>query len=367
MEKVRSKADGIYRILVVNPGSNSTKIAIYENKEKVRQFSISHAPEIISSFSSAVYEQYEYRMKCILEKLEEEGVDLNTVDAVAGRGGFFTAAADSGTYRVNDTMVECLRNPVSEHVANLGGILAKELADRVGVNAYITDPVCVDEMSTLAKVTGFAGTVRQAKWQPLSHKATGRHLAEELGKPYSACNLIIGHLGGGITIGAHCRGRVIDVNNGLDGDGPFSVDRPGQIPIQDMIHYCFDMGLSREEVKKLFISKGGLYSYFGTVDTISIEKKAKAGDEKAALILEALAYGVAKEIGSCAAVLKGQVDAIGLTGGLANSRFITGKIEERVRFIAPVYVFPGEFEMEALALGALRDLSGEEEAMEFAG
>ncbi len=355
----------IYRILVINPGSNSTKIAVFENEEKVRQFSILHAPEIIGSFSSAVYDQYKYRLQCIQDRLKEERIDLSGFDAVAGRGGFFTVGAKSGTYKVNDSMVEHLKCPTSEHVANLGGILAKKLADEVGVNAYITDPVCVDEMTELAKISGFNGIERLPKWQPLSHKATARRLARMIGREYKDCNLIIGHLGGGITVGSHQKGRVIDVNNGLDGDGPFSVDRPGQVPIRELICYCFESGATKEEVIKTFISKGGLYSYFGTVNTIAIEKEALSGDPKAELVLDALAYGISKEIGSNASVLKGQVDAIGLTGGLANSRYITSRIIERVSFIAPVYLFPGEFEMEALALGALRDLTGEETAMVF--
>lgn len=362
---VQEDTNRIFRILVLNPGSNSTKIAVFENNEKVRQFSISHEPEIIASFSSAVYDQYDYRLRCILEGLEEERIDLHDFDAVAGRGGFFTVAARSGTYKVTDYMVECLKTPTSEHVANLGGILAKELADRAGVNAYVTDPVCVDEMTPLAKVSGFEGIERLPKWQPLSHKATGRKLSNMIGRNYNDCNLIIGHLGGGITIGSHQKGRVIDVNNGLDGDGPFSVDRPGQVPIRELIRYCFDSGATKEEVIKTFISKGGIYSYFGTVNTITVEKMALSGDPKAELIMDALAYVISKEIGSNAAVLKGQVDAIGLTGGLANSRYLTSRIIERVSFIAPVYLFPGESEMEALALGALRDLRGEEAAMEF--
>ena len=367
MINYNEEAGPVYRILVINPGSNSTKVAIFENAEKVRQFSIHHEPEIIGSFSSAVYDQYEYRLQCLRDKLQEERIDLKEFDAVAGRGGFFTVGAKSGTYRVNDIMVERLKTPTSEHVANLGGILAKELADEAGLPAYVTDPTCVDEMTAIAKVSGFEGIERLPKWQPLSHKATARKLAEMIGRDYKDCNLIIGHLGGGITVGAHRKGRVIDVNNGLDGDGPFSVDRPGQVPIRELIRFCFDSGLTKEEVTKTFISKGGIYSYFGTVDTLEIVKRAKAGDEKATLIMDALAYVIAKEIGSNAAVLKGEVDAIGLTGGLANSKYITSRIIDRVKFIAPVYLFPGESEMEALALGALRDLTGEETAMVFSG
>ncbi len=353
----------VYRILVINPGSTSTKIAVFENKEKILQFNVAHDAKTIASFSSAVYDQNDYRLQCILDELWKREIDPYQFDAYAGRGGFFTVGAKSGTYRVDEVMEERLKHPTSEHVANLGGLLAKTLADKAGVNAYITDPVCVDEMTEVAKISGIDGIERLPKWQPLSHKATGRHLAEVIGKKYEECNLIIGHLGGGVTIGAHRQGRVIDVNNGLDGDGPFSADRPGQIPICDMIRYCFDSGLTKEEVTKTFLSKGGLCSYFGTSDMREAEKLALSGDHKAELVLEAMAYGIAKEIGSDAAVLKGNVDAIGLTGGLAHSEFLTSRITERVSFIAPVYLFPGEMEMEALAGGALQVLTGEKQAM----
>ena len=356
-----------YRILVINPGSNSTKIAVFENEENVKQFSIKHDPEIIGAFSSAVYDQYLYRLQCVRDGLRKEGIEIADFDAIAGRGGFFTTGAKSGTYVVTDEMVEHLRRPTSEHVANLGGIIAKELADEIGVKAYVTDPVCVDEMSDLARVSGFAEFERKPKWQPLSHKATGRKLAAALGKRYEDCNLIIGHLGGGVTIGAHDHGRVVDVNNGLDGDGPFSVDRPGQVPIKDLITYCFQKDMTKEEAIKTFISKGGLYSYFKTVDTQEVEKKALDGDKRAALILDAMAYNIAKEIGSDATVLSGEVDAIGLTGGLSNSKYLTSRIKARVSFIAPVFIFPGESEMEALAHGALRCLRGEAEPIIFKG
>jgi butyrate kinase len=220
-------------------------------------------------------------------------------------------------------------------------------------------------MEPIAKVSGFEGIERLPKWQPLSHKATGRKLAHDLGKKYDEINIITAHLGGGITVAAHEKGRVIDVNNGLDGDGPFSADRPGQVPIRELIRYCFDKGLTKEEVTKLFISKGGLYSYFGTVDAKAISDTAEGGDKKADLILSAMAYTIAKEISSDAAVLKGKVDAIGLTGGIAYSKYVTSRICERVSFIAPVFIYPGESEMEALAQGALRDLTGEEKAMVF--
>lgn len=362
-----NSGEKVYRILTLNPGSNSTKVAIFENEQKIDQFAIQHSPEIIAKFSSAVFDQYDYRLECIEKGLREKNIDLREFDAVAGRGGFFTTAAKSGTYLVTNEMVEALKHPTSEHIANIGGILAKHFGDSVGIPAYIIDPVCVDEMQDVARLSGFDGIERLPKWQPLSHKATARKLAKELGKDYASLNLITAHLGGGITIAAHRRGQVVDVNNGLDGDGPFSADRPGQVPIRELISYCFDKGLTKEEVVKTFISKGGLYSYFGTVDAQKIEEMADNGDEKANLVLSAMAYAIAKEIGSDAAVLEGEVDAIALTGGIAYSKFVTSRITKYVKFIAPLYIYPGESEMEALAMGALRNLRGEEQALIYKG
>ena len=353
-----------YRILVINPGSNSTKLAVFENTEMIEQYDIPHTAETIASFSSAVYDQYEYRLECVRKSIADNGIDLSTFDAIAGRGGF-ARIKDSGTYRVNDQMVEDLANPTAEHVANLGGILAKELGDPFGLPAYITDPTCIDEMEDIARVTGFEGMERKLKWQPLSHKATGKRLARDLGVAYEDSNFIIGHLGGGITIGAHCHGRVIDVNNGLDGDGPFSVDRPGTMPIEDIVAHCFEGGRTKEDVVKEFISRGGIYSYFGTVDTSEVAQMALDGNEKAQLILSAWAYQIAKEIGALATVLKGEVDAIALTGGVAKSNYIIDMIRERVSWIAPFYVYPGSLEMEALAAGALGDLDGSSPAKEY--
>lgn len=352
-----------YRILVINPGATSTKIAVFENEQNARQFTIAHSPEVINTFTSAVYDQYEFRMEAIQEALEEKGIDLHNFDAIVGRGGFIKSY-QSGTYRVNDQMVEDLKNPWSEHVANLGGIISKKLADPLHIPAYIVDPVCIDELDDVARVSGFEGFQRVAKWQPLSHKATARKLAQDVGRTYEDSNFITAHLGGGITIGAHKHGRVVDVNNGLDGDGPFSLDRPGTLPIRDVVAMCY-RGYTKEEVTKTFISKGGLFSYFQTTDVREVEKLANEGDEKANLVLSAMAYQIAKEIGALATVLEGKVDAIALTGGISNSKYITSRIIEKVDYIASVHLYPGEREMEALALGALRDLTNEDAAIEY--
>ncbi len=354
----------LFRILVINPGSNSTKLAVFENDLMADQFDIAHSADAIASFSSAVFDQFPYRLDCVKEALRERGIDLGDFDAVAGRGGF-ARIRDAGTYRVNDEMVFDLSHPSAEHVANLGGILAKTLADEAGIPAYIVDPTCVDEMDDIARVSGFRGMERACKWQPLSHKATARRLAADVGSSYEEGNFVIAHLGGGITVGAHKRGRVVDVNNGLDGDGPFSVDRPGTLPIKDVVAYCFEDGRTHEQVVKDFISKGGIFSYFGTVDVREVEGLAASGDAQAALVMDAWSYQVAKEIAAMAAVLEGNVDAIGLTGGVAHSQRMVEGIRRRAEWIAPVHVYPGSLEMEALAAGALGDLTGEQPARDY--
>jgi butyrate kinase len=352
-----------YNILTINPGSTSTKIALFENDQKIKQIQIAHPAEIIKKFSSVVVEQLPFRLEAILSNLEQEDIHLHQLHAVAGRGGF-VRPIPSGTYLVNDQMVKDLRNPWSEHASNLGGLIAKNIADRVGIPAFIVDPVCVDEMEDIARISGLAGVERKAKWQPLNHKAVARKLAENLQVDYNDANFIIAHMGGGITVGAHQKGKVIDVNNGLDGDGPFSPERTGTLPFGDLITLCFSGKYTQEEVTKLVIGNGGLVSYFQTSDVREIEEKA-CKEKKAKLILQAMAYQIAKEIGACATVLKGKVDAIALTGGLAHSRMLTENIIERTGFIAPVHLYPGEYEMEALAQGAFRVLSGIEQGGEY--
>lgn len=353
----------IYHILTINPGSTSTKIALFENDKKTKQINITHPAELMKNFSSVVFEQFSFRLETILGELKQANIDLHQLHAVVGRGGF-VKPVPSGTYLVNKQMVKDLKKPWSEHAANLGGLIAKNIADRVGIPAFIVDPVCVDEMEDIARVSGLAGIERKAKWQPLNHKATARKLAKDLQVDYNDVNFIIGHMGGGITVGAHQKGKVIDVNNGLDGDGPFSPERTGTLPLGDLITLCFSGEYTQEQVKKLLIGKGGLVSYFQTNDVREIEKKAST-DKKAKLILGAMAYQIAKEIGVCAAVLKGKVEAIALTGGLAYSKVLTENIIESVNFIAPVHIYPGEHEMEALAEGALRVLNGSEKAKEY--
>ena len=353
----------LFNILVINPGSTSTKIALFQNNYCLKTLTVSHDPEDLKQFSDVTLDQLEYRKKAILETLEKEEIDIHTLDAVVGRGGCMKPV-ESGTYLIDDRMVEDLKHPWSEHASNLGGIIAKEIADSVGIPAYTVDPVCVDEMVPVAKITGVKGFSRHAKWHPLNQKAVIRRLARDLDVDVTDINVIVVHMGGGISIGAHRANKCIDVNNCIDGQGAFSPNRAGTMNFGDVIDMCFSGKYTKSEVIKHCIGQGGLVSYFGTDDVRVIEEKATT-DQFAALVLEAMAYQISKSIGENAIALKGQVDAIILTGGLARSKFLVEKIEEYAGFLAPVYLYPGEYEMVALAKGAYRALSGQEAAKTY--
>ena len=347
----------LYNILVINPGSTSTKIALFQNNYCIKTLTVSHDPEDLKQFSDVTLDQLEYRKKAILETLEKEDIDIHTLDAVVGRGGYMKPV-ESGTYLIDERMVEDLKHPWSEHASNLGGVIAKEIADSVGIPAYTVDPVCVDEMVPVAKITGVKGFSRHAKWHPLNQKAVIRRLAKDLDLDINDLSVIVVHMGGGISIGAHRNGKCID------GQGAFSPNRAGTMNFGDVIDMCFSGKYTKSEVIKHCIGQGGLVSYFGTDDVRVIEERAQT-DEFAALVLEAMAYQISKSVGENAIALKGQVDAIILTGGLARSKFLVEKIEEYAGFLAPVYLYPGEYEMIALAKGAYRALSGQEPAKTY--
>ncbi|MTK11480.1 MAG: butyrate kinase [Clostridiaceae bacterium] len=352
--------DKPYKILVINPGSTSTKIAIYNDEEEIFMDSIRHSIEDLKGYVT-IYEQYEFRKKVILEKLNNRITDLREIDAVVGRGGNMKPVI-GGTYRINEQMVEDLKEGVmGQHASNLGGILAAEIANMFGVPAFVVDPVVVDEFDDLSRISGIPEIQRKSKDHPLNQKAAGRKAAEELGGKYNNFNFLIAHLGGGISVGVHKKGRVIDVNNSLDGDGPFSPERGGGLPVGSLIDICYSGKYTKEELKKRIVGKGGLVGYLGTNDTREVSKRVKLGDKKAELVYKAMAYQVAKEIGAGAAVLKGEVDAIILTGGIAFDELFVGWIKEYVDFIGKVIVYPGEFEMLALAQGVLRVLTKKEE------
>lgn len=350
-----------FRILAINPGSTSTKIAIYENEKCLFETTLRHSTEEISKYPH-IFDQFEFRKNVILEVLNEKEINLTKLDAVVGRGGLLKPI-EGGTYSVTDHMLKDLKQGVlGEHASNLGGVIAYEIASKLNIPSYIVDPVVVDEMNDLARISGIPEIQRISIFHALNQKAVARRAALEMGKPYHDLNLIVAHLGGGISVGAHFKGRVIDVNNALNGEGPFSPERSGGLPVGDLIKLCFSGKMTQNEIKKRINGNGGLVAYLETNDAREVSERIQHGDEKAKLIYEAMAYQVAKEIGSCAAVLKGEVDAILLTGGIAYDKKFVSWIENRVKFIAPVKIYAGEDEMTALAEGAARILKGEEEA-----
>lgn len=368
------------RILVINPGSTSTKVAVYEidDRKETPLFTetLSHSAEEIAQYPH-IADQYAFRYDAVLTLLGEKAISLHSLDAVVGRGGVLKPIP-SGTYRVNDAMLHEMRHAAGrEHASNLGCIIANEIASRVGVPAFIVDPVSVDEFEPLARVSGLPEVERRSLSHALNLKATCRRVAKDLGDrrgvpaTYSELNLIGVHLGGGITVSAHRQGRMIDVNQALDGTGPFSPERVGGLPIGDVMRMCYsvppyeDVHLSYNQMFKKMVGQGGLVAHLGTNDGIEIVRRIRDGDAHARLILEAMAYQIAKEIGLMATVLKGEVDAIFLTGGLAQIEMLNDWIKERTAWIAPVLVYPGQMEMLALAQGAWRVLSGVEAAQEY--
>lgn len=354
----------IYRILIINPGSTSTKIGVYDNDQIIFEDTLRHQADKIAQYASVI-EQYDFRKDAILSSLKAGGILPSELDAVCGRGGLLRPIS-GGTYLVNEAMLKDLEMGYSgQHASNLGGILANEIASDTNIPAFIVDPVVVDEMHPIARISGFAPISRKSIFHALNQKAVARRYAKQVGKGYDELNLIVTHMGGGITVGAHCHGKVIDVNNGLHGDGPFSPERSGTVPIGELVDLCYSGTYFRKEIMAKLVGQGGLVGYLGTNDAVTVEKRIEAGDEKAALVYDAMAYQVAKEIGSTATVLEGKVDAVLLTGGLAYGKEFVEKIKKRVGWISEVVVYPGEDELQALAEGALRVLNGEEQAKTY--
>lgn len=353
-----------YRILAINPGSTSTKIAIFDNEKPVLETTLRHPAEEINKFEK-IYDQYDFRKNVILDTLNEQGINLTKLSAVVGRGGLLKPI-QGGTYNVSDEMIEDLKVGVlGEHASNLGGILAHEIASNLNIPSFIVDPVVVDEMEEVARISGMPEIERKSIFHALNQKAVARRAALEMNKKYEEVNLIVAHLGGGVSVGAHKDGRVIDVNNALDGEGPFSPERAGGLPVGDLAKLCFSGKYSHGEIKKLIKGSGGLVAYLNTNDGREVNKMIENGDKNAELILKAMAYQISKEIGACSAVLKGKVDKIILTGGLAYDKELTKWISESVGFISDVIIYPGEDEMTALAEGGLRVLKGEETAKTY--
>lgn len=358
----------MYRVLVINPGSTSTKVAIYEDEQPLFVKTLCHSSQQLSAFSH-VLDQYGFRLEAVLDLLQGGEVPLISLSAVVGRGGILRPIP-GGTYEVDERMVAELghRDKEREHASNLGAILAYEIANRVGIPAFIVDPVCVDEFDDLARVSGLPEIERKSLSHALNLKAVARRAASELGKSYAAVNLVVVHLGGGISVSAHRGGRMVDVNQALDGTGPFAPERAGGLPVGDVVRMCYgispygDFALTYEQMFRKLAGAGGLVAHLGTNNAVEVERRIQAGDTHARLVYEAMAYQIAKEIGAMATVLKGEVRAIVLTGGLARSKMLLQWIEEQVAWIAPVLVYPGEDEMLAMALGALSVLQGKEKA-----
>jgi len=350
----------VFRLLVINPGSTSTKIAVFDNEKPVFEETIRHSTEELAPYAT-VADQFEFRKNMILDTLNAKGINITKLSAVIGRGGLLKPI-QSGIYEVNDAMLKDLREAKrGQHASNLGGILAYEIASPLHIPAYIVDPVVVDELDDIARITGMPELERISIFHALNQKAVARRAAKDLGKAYEELNLIVAHLGGGISVGAHKKGRVVEVNNALDGEGPMSPERAGTLPVGGLIKLCYSGKYTIDEIKKKIVGKGGLVAHLGTNDGREVVKRIEAGDKHAELVYKAMAYQVAKEIGACAAALEGKVDAICLTGGLAYDKLLTGWIKESVEFISQVLIYPGEDEMIALAEGGLRVLRKEEE------
>lgn len=350
------------KVLVINPGATSTKVAVFEEEQELLKKSIVHTAQELEGFDRVI-DQADFRQRAVLEAVAEGGFRLEDFDAVCGRGGLYRPIP-SGTYAVSDRVMQDVEQaPYGEHPSNLGAYLARRIGDLVGIPAFFVDPVCVDEMTEVAHVSGFAEFRRLSQFHALNQKSVGRKAARQLGKSYEEARLIVCHLGGGVSVAAHDHGRVVDVFNVKD-EGAMGMDRGGGLPVNQLIDYCY-AGRSREEVKRTLGRRSGMLSYVGTTDFREICARVVAGDERFTAAYRALVYQLAKDIGAMAAVLHFEVDAIVYTGGMAYEQFFCDDITAYVGRLAPVLRFPGEEEMRALAEGALRVLHGETQAERY--
>ncbi len=352
------------KILVINPGSTSTKVAVYEDEKSVWMTGAHHPVDELSAFHH-VTEQFAYRRDFILKRLEEAGIPLR-FDAVIGRGGLLKPLR-GGVYAVNDKMKQDLRDTNLEHASNLGAIIADEIARKCNCPAYIADPVVVDELRPEARLTGVPGIERKSIFHALNQKAVARKYAASIGKKYEELNLIVVHLGGGISVGAHRKGKVIDVNNALNGEGPFSPERAGTIPAGQLVDLCFSGKYDARQVRKMLSGKGGIMALLGTNDMVSIEHELEAGNKEVMKVVDAMDYTIAKQIGSMYVSLLGQVDAIILTGGIAYCKYCVDQLKQQTEYLAPVVVMPGEDELGSLAYNALGVLRGTMPLLEYTG
>lgn len=347
------------RILTINPGSTSTKFGVFVGTDPLYIKTIRHSTEDLDRFEK-VTDQFHYRKELMLNQLKEAEIDLEQIRAVVGRGGLLKPI-ESGVYAVNEAMIRDLKNsPLGEHASNLGGLIAYDIAQSLpDARAFIANPVVVDELDDIARISGHPLLPRISIFHALNQKAVARQHAKSIMRKYEEMNLIVVHLGGGITVGAHKQGRVVDVNQGLDGDGPFSPERTGTLPVGALVKLCFSGKYTERELAKMIKGEGGLVAYLGTNSAYDVEQRIQAGDSYAKLIYDAMAYQVAKEIGAMATVLKFQVDGILITGGIAHDKYFVNQVIERVHRIGPVHVYPGEDELKALAMNGLRVLNND--------
>lgn len=350
------------KLLILNPGSTSTKIAYYEEENQIFVESISHSADIIAKYDKVI-DQYEFRKEMIEDVLAKKGVEVKDLTAIVARGGLLPPL-HAGAYRVNEDMVWQLREaPVMEHASNLGAVIAYEMAKPLGIPAFIYDGVTVDEMLPILRITGLKEIPRRGIGHNLNTRAAAMKYAREHNKEYKDCKLIVVHLGGGISVTLQYGGRIADIIN--DEDGPFAPERSGGLPSQSLVKFMGDGHYTSKDLLKKIKSQGGIVSHLGTNDTRDVEKRIAEGDEYAKLVYDAMAMDTARNVGKEAVTVAGDIEAIILTGGIAHSEYFTGKVKEKVEWIAPVIVYPGENEMESLALGGLRVLNGKEEAREF--
>ena len=349
------------KLLIINPGSTSTKIGVYEDTKELFEETLRHSSEEIGKYET-IFDQIDFRKDIIVNILKKKNFDLNTLAAVVGRGGMLKPM-ESGTYKVNDDMLEDLKVGVQgQHASNLGGILADRIAKELNIPAFIVDPVVVDELEDVARVSGVPELPRVSKFHALNQKAVAKRYAKENNINYSDLNLIVVHMGGGVSVGAHKKGRVVDVNNALDGEGPFSPERAGTVPVGELIKLCYSNKYTEKEIYSKIVGKGGYVAYLNTNDARDVLKLVSEGDKNAELYFNAFIYQVSKCIGEMATVLEGKVDRIILTGGIAYSDVVVEALKNKIGWISNVTVYPGEDELLALAEGALRVLNGEEEA-----
>ena len=353
------------RILAINPGSTSTKFAVYFEGVCMLKKTLRHSIEELSLYDNII-DQFDFRKGLIIDALVEEGFDVDKIKYIIGRGGL-TYPLKSGVYLVNNRMLEHARAGIyGQHASNLGPLIADYIALQIpGAHAYVADPVVVDELDDIARFSGHPAFERRSIFHALNQKATARLHAKKIGRKYEDLSLIVAHLGGGISVGAHLNGRVIDVNNALDGEGPFSPERSGTLPVGQLIELCFSNKYEKDEIRRMVIGEGGYVAYLGTNDALDVETRAKSGDTLARKVQDALGYQVAKSIGEMAVALNGSVDAILLTGGLAYNQYLTQYISKKVKFISAVHIYPGEDELEALAMNALRVATGEVEPLDY--